>query len=266
MERLQRNGEVFLVPIDQIVVDEAKNNKRTDYGDIEELAQSIASESGLKTPILLKKIRGEEKYELIHGHRRMRAIQLLISKGVEFPRVRAFLAPVNYTQDDVLLDMIIMNDGKPFNNYEQGLVFVQLKGRGFTETEISKRVGKSTTHIHNCIEMASLPKVIQNEIAAGNISGGTAVSIFKNAENEEEAVLFVQNTILKAKEESGGKQKKATSRHAENAALSPIKTLERVAELLEEHKINNSKVSLFKALLSRSRAKVKPEDFIELFK
>lgn len=265
MERLQRNGEVFLVPFEQIIVDEEKNNKRTDYGDIEELATSIA-ESGLKTPVLLKKVRGEEKYELMYGHRRMRAINLLISRGVEFPRVRAFLAPPNYGQDDILLDMIIVNDGKPFNNFEQGLVFVQLKGRGFTEAEISKRVGKSTTHIHNCIEMASLPKVVQNEIAAGNISGGTAVSIFKNAASEEEAILFVQGSIANAAKESGGKKKKATSRHADNVALSPLKTLEKVAELLKEGKIENSKVSLLKSLLSRVKAKVKPEDIIELFK
>jgi len=49
---------VFLVPFEQIVVNEEKNNLRADYGNIEELATSIA-ESGLKNPILLKKLEGK---------------------------------------------------------------------------------------------------------------------------------------------------------------------------------------------------------------
>ena len=102
-----------------------------------------------------------------------------------------------------------MNDGKPLTNYEQGLVFVQLRSRGFKDIEISKRVGKSATHIHNCIEIASLPKAIQNEISAGNISGGTAVAVFKNANNEEEALALIKNTIDAAQKEAGGKTQKS---------------------------------------------------------
>lgn len=261
--RLQRNGEVFLVPFDQIVVNEEKNNLRADYGNIEELATSIA-ESGLKNPILVKKAKGEERFELLHGHRRYRAIKFLIDKGEEFPKVRAFLAPATYTQDDVLLDMITMNDGKPLTNYEQGLVFVQLRSRGFKDTEISKRVGKSATHIHNCIEIASLPKSIQNEISAGNISGGTAVAVFKNADNEEEAIALIKSTIETAQKEAGGKPKKATSRHASNVALSPIKTMEKIVELLGNK--TDDKAVFFKKVVSRLKAKEKPENFLELFK
>lgn len=263
-ERLQRNGEVFLVPIDSIVVDEEKNNKRIDYGDIEALANSILH-SGLKTPVSLKKFRGEDKYELTHGHRRLRAIKHLASKGIDFPRVRAFLNPSNYNEDDVLVDMIVMNDGKPLTNYEQGLVFVQLTHRGFKEKEISERVGRSISYIHNCIEMAELPKNIQNKIADGSISGLTAVEIFKNSEDENEASKFVEESIEKAKEENGGKNKKATKRHASNVSKSPMKTLESLKSLLEEKEIENEKTELLKKVVSRLKAKETPEDFIKLF-
>ena len=216
-------------------------NKRVDYGDIDSLAESILS-SGLKTPILLKKIRGEDKYELIHGHRRYRGIQKLIQRGESFPRIKAFLAPQNYTEDDVLLDMIVMNDGKPFNNYEQGLVFLQLVHRGFTETEISSRVGKSTTHIRNCVEMGRLPKSIQNEIAQGNVSGLTAVDIVKQSNSEEEAIDTLQESIKKAQAENNGEKKKATSRHA-SISLSPFKTLEKVKKFLKKKRLIMKKLS-----------------------
>jgi ParB family chromosome partitioning protein len=261
MERLKRNGEVLLVPVEQIIVNEEKNNRRVDYGDIAELAESILN-SGLKNPILVRKVRGEETYELMHGHRRFRAIQSLIEKGEEFPRVRAFIAPKNYNEDDVLLDMIVMNDGKPLNNYEQGLVYFALENRGFTIKEISKRVGKSVPHIHNCLNMAKLPKPIQNEVAAGNLSGLTATEIVKNSESEEEALNVVKQSIEKAKAEG----KKVTKRFAtKNVSLTPTKTLERVKEILNEKNITSKEAEVFKKVLGRLKAKETPEAIAELF-
>lgn len=261
MERLKRNGEVLLVPIENIVVNEEKNNKRVDYGDIEELANSILN-SGLKNPILVKKIRGEENYELMHGHRRFRAIRSLIERGEEFPRVRAFIAPKDYNEDDVLLDMIVMNDGKPLNNYEQGLVYVLLGNRGFSPKEISQRVGKSIPHIHNCTKMAKLPKSIQNEIATGNLSGLTATEIYENSSSEEEAVAIVKDSVEKAKAEG----KKVTKRFAtKNVSLSPTKTLERVKEILSEKNITSKEAEVFRKVLGRLKAKETPEAIAELF-
>lgn len=226
-ERLARSGEVFLVPVNQIVVDESANNTRVDYGDIEALAKSIES-SGLKSPISLKKVHGKDEYILVHGHRRMRAIKHLIENGIEYPRVKAFLMPKQYGEDDILLDMLTMNDGKPLSAYEQGLVFVRLINRGFVEKEICEKVGRSMTFVHNAIEMAKLPKQVQNEIAEGSISGLTAVEIFKISNDEDEAIEKVSEAIKIAKSEN----KKATARHAQ-VSYSPYKVIEKLAEILK---------------------------------
>jgi ParB family chromosome partitioning protein len=261
--KLTRNGEIYLVPVSEIIVDEAKNNTRVDYGDIEGLAESIKN-SGLKNPILLKKERGKDEYHLVHGHRRMRAINHLIKLGVEYPKVRAILVPKDYNQDNVLLDMLTLNDGKPLSVYEQGLVFVQLIDRGFKEKEIAEKVGRSVKFVRDGMEMAKLPKSIQNEIAEGTISGYTAVEIAKVAGDEDKAVETVKNAIDEAKKENGGKKKKATARHAKVGGT-PFKTLERVCELLTQLEINTEGAILFKRAMKLAKMKEAPEKIFEIF-
>ena len=264
-ERLKRSNEVFLVPFEQIELDEQNNNKRMEFGDIDGLADSIEN-SGLKTPLLLKKVRGEERFILLHGHRRFRAIQLLINRGVEFAGIKSFLAPVDYTNDNVLLDMITMNDGKPFTNLEQGLVFVQLVDRGFNEAEISKKVGKSTSHIRNCMEMASLPKKIQNMIASGSLSGLTAVELSKNVKSEDELIAQIEAAVEQAPVSEDGKKKKITKKNVEKIAnSSPLKKMEELKAKLSEQGIVNKNTALLDKLVSRLKAKQSVEEIIEIF-
>ncbi len=79
MERLKRTGETFLIPFENIIVDENINGGRLIFEGIEELAASI-KEAGLKVPVLVQKLRNEEKYVLVQGKRRYKAIQLLIER------------------------------------------------------------------------------------------------------------------------------------------------------------------------------------------
>lgn len=261
--KLTRNGEIYLVPVNEIIIDEEKNNTRIDYGDIEMLAESIKN-SGLKNPILVKKEYGKDEYHLVHGHRRMRAINYLLEKGVEYPKVRATLVSKDYNQDNVLLDMLTLNDGKPLSAYEQGLVFVQLIDRGFKEKEIAEKVGRSITFVRNGIEMAKLPKHIQNEIADGSISGLTAVEITRTANDENEAKEKVKEAIDTAQKENGGEKKKATARHAK-VNSNPYKTLDRVYELLNELEINSEGAILFKRAMKMAKMKEAPEKIFEIF-
>ena len=79
MERLKRTGETFLIPFENIIVDENINGGRLIFEGIEELAASI-KEAGLKVPVLVQKLRNEEKYVLVQGKSRYKAIQLLIER------------------------------------------------------------------------------------------------------------------------------------------------------------------------------------------
>ena len=60
------------VPLDGIT---PGPNVRTEYGDLESLAASIR-EHGVLTPLLLRRLSGDEPYELVAGGRRYRAALL----------------------------------------------------------------------------------------------------------------------------------------------------------------------------------------------
>jgi ParB/RepB/Spo0J family partition protein len=263
-DRLKRTGEIFLVPFEQIVIDEEINNGRIDFGDLNELADSI-QEVGLRIPLLVKKTRGEDKYVLIQGKRRFKAIQILVDRGIEFAGIRCVLAPVNYNIENSLIDQIVMNDGKPYSNLEQGIVFSQLIERGFTVQEISKKTGKSNTHINHCIEVSSLPKVVQNMISSGSVSGLTAVNLSKVIQSEDELIKNLENAVESAPEVDGKKKKVTNKNIKEIASMSPMKKLEELKRVLSERENKNEISLVVIKLVSRLKAGEDVESMLELF-
>ena len=265
-ERLKRVGEVFSIPFDKIIIDENINNGRIDFGDLNELADSI-EQSGLRVPLLVKKIRGEEKYTLIQGKRRFKAIEILVNRGVEFAGIKCFAAPLNYSIENSLFDQIVMNDGKPYSNLEQGHVFSQLVERGFTVADISKKVAKSSTHILNCVSLVALPKKVQDLISSGAVSGLTAVELSKVVKTEDELIQKLEEAVETAPIASDGTKKKVTKKNVSDVAItSPMKKLEEVKKRISEmENVNPELTQFFNKLVSRLKAGESIESLIELF-
>jgi ParB family chromosome partitioning protein len=267
-ERLKRIGEVFLIPVDKIVIDEQINNGRIDFGDLEELANSI-EESGLRIPLLVKrtKVDGEEKFILMQGKRRLKAIELLIARGVDFPGIKCLTVSPTYSVENSLFDQIVMNDGKPYSSVEQGIVFAQLIERGYDAKEISRKVGKSVSHILNCVEVASLPKRVRDLVASGSLSGLTAVELSKVVTNEDELVAKLEAAIAEAPVNAVGEKKKVTNKNVKQiASASPMKKLAEVRLALREEGIENERTELLRVLVSRLKAGESVESIAELFK
>jgi ParB-like partition proteins len=265
-ERLKRAGEISLVPFEKIIIDDEVNTARIDFGDLTELANSI-QECGLRVPILVQKVRGEDSYILCQGKRRLKAIGLLIERGIEFAGVKCFLAPQTYRLEDSLIDQIVMNDGKPYSGLEQGIVFGQLVTRGFAVQDISKKTGKSLSHINNCIEIASLPKKVRDLIAAGSVSGLTAVELSKVVHNENELIEKLEKAVETAPVASDGKKKKITNKNIQQiASTSPLKKLDEVKEVLKSEGVENELTKFFEKLVSRLKAGESVDSLVELFK
>jgi hypothetical protein len=96
----------------EIIVDETKN-ARIVYDDIEELMLSIV-ENGLRNPLKVRKVNG--KIHLREGFRRMRAVKLAFEKGLNIARVPVILDERQLSEEEVTLEFLINNDGKPLYN------------------------------------------------------------------------------------------------------------------------------------------------------
>lgn len=170
-------------------------NSRTDFGDIDELAKQIA-EQGVLNPISVRK--GEnDTYELVDGERRYRAVMRLIEQGVEIARVPAIILPKSITKEQLLLQQIMRNEGKPFEEYEYGIAYKKLMDvNGLTIDEIAAKVGKKRWHVDCCLSHLRRDERVQELLKNNKISGAQVRDIYKAHHNEEEAV----KEIMKAAE------------------------------------------------------------------
>ena len=199
----------LMVPPSSIVADE-KKNPRFEYGDIEELMNSIL-ENGIKNP--LKGYQKDGKIVLKDGHRRMRAIKLAIEKGKKIERVPVILEQRPMNEEERTLEYIIYNDGKPLTMLEQSEVIKRLLNFGWKVTEIEKKTGKARGYIENLILLTRSSMKVQRFVQEGKISAHAVIQIMQAVKGDaEKAAVEVEAAIKRATE--AGKEK-ATPKHVE---------------------------------------------------
>jgi ParB family chromosome partitioning protein len=255
-----KKTDILLVDPKNILVTDGFN-VRQDMGNLEELADSINS-MGVEVPLKAKKVRGEEKYELVDGHRRYAAIQLLLAKGTDIPYVP--VQPYTGNEEDRVFSMIITGTGqKSLTELEQAEAIKRLIAFGYGADEIAKKIGKSLPHVYNLMQLANCTKKIKDVIAKGEISGNTVVQIVKQTDDEHEQYEMITNAVSAAK--AAGKNKATAKNVANLKTKTPIQKLKDVSNYFADNGITNEKVELLDSLLLNiNNATV--EELIELLK
>lgn len=213
-------------------------NVRIDYGNIDELKESIR-ENGLKIPLRVYK--EDSNIFLTDGHRRLRAINLLLDEGEDIKSVPCISEPKNYSEEQRIFDIFLTGDSKALDDIERGILFQRLVDRGYTQAEIAKKIGRSQMYVSNAIAATNLPKLVKNAVASGEIAVSTAVSVARMSNTEKEVIDTVQAAVRIAQENGKGR---ATINHVQ--AVSKPKAIPRVSisssfksykEFIEENSI-----------------------------
>lgn len=162
-------------------------NSRTDFGNIEELAAQI-KEQGMLNPITVipqKDDNGNETYRLVDGERRYRAVMLLLSRGVDIARIKALFLSKSTSEEEMLIQQFLRNEGKNFTEYELGVLCRKLRDNcGKTVAEIAKMLGKNQGVI--CYALADLeydPR-IQEMLKNNQICGPDVRRVFTAAKEK----------------------------------------------------------------------------------
>lgn len=209
--------------IDPRIIEEYPGyNGRFNYTGIEELAESIKN-SGLRVPLKVF-VEGEQIY-VSAGHRRLRAIKLLIEKGEDIKSVKCELEPKHFNLDDRIFDLVLTNDGVPFTQLEEGHIYLRLVNGGYNQTEIAGKVGKSQAHISNCLMLATTSKRIQNLMIEDRIACSSVMKVLKAVKNEEEAyeILIAAINGNDAENTEGSNGEPVTKRQAGTAAVRAVR-------------------------------------------
>ncbi len=214
----ETQGKHFEVDIRNIrPLQRAGGNIRSDYGDLTELAISIFYE-GIIMPMRGYRVEDEgfSGYESFDGHRRLAAGNLLL-KGFEAPdpntgekmlykldSVRAKVIIVRadrYSDEQIILDMITTNSGKPLNPVEISEAIRRLMVHGWNAKEIAAKFGKTVRYVQNLEILAGAPKRHREMVASGVISYTLLGDIFKKAADYNEAIAQIEAALGVAKTE-----------------------------------------------------------------
>jgi ParB/RepB/Spo0J family partition protein len=138
MAKMQSMSGLREIPLSQIV---DNGNVRLNYREIEELAESIKT-SGQLEPVLVKPLEanedGIESYEIVAGHRRLRAIRYLHASGESFTTVKAVLV----SGDRLTIQLIENLQRTDLTAPERERGIYQMCKNGLSQKEVAGRLSK----------------------------------------------------------------------------------------------------------------------------
>ena len=191
------NSNVNKLSVSDLVRNKLQPRKIFDQKNLEELTNSI-KERGVIQPIIVRNSQDHtDKYEIIAGERRWLAAQ---NAGLHE-------VPVVITEADDLksLEFAIVENVQrhDLNSIEEANGYQKLIDQfGYDQEKVAKFIGKSRSHISNCLRLLTLPKEVITLIENGNLSQGHA-KVLVGLEN----AFFVAKKII---------DKKLSVRQAEN--------------------------------------------------
>ena len=191
------DSNINKLSITDLVRNKLQPRKNFDKENLEELTSSV-KERGVIQPIIVRQYADHKnKYEIIAGERRWLAAQ-----NAGFHEV-----PVVITEADDLksLEFAIVENVQrhDLNSIEEANGYQKLIDEfGYDQEKVAKFIGKSRSHVSNCLRLLTLPKQIIDLIETNKLSQGHA-KVLVGLEN----AIFVANKII---------DKKLSVRQAEN--------------------------------------------------
>ena len=215
------------IDISKIYPNKKQPRKNFEEKEITELSESIKNQ-GLIQPIVVRETSGG-MYEIIAGERRWRACQLAglhsvscVVMSVDDKNVYELALIENIQREN----LNVVEEAKAYKN------LIELNG--LKNEELSKKIGKSSSHISNLIRILDLDDEIHQMIIDGKISMGHA-----------RALIGVPNAVEKAKEIFEKKLsvrdvEKSTSKHKQTRK----KQLEKDPNIVDLEKELSDKIGL----------------------
>ena len=186
-EKIEAN--INKLSVSDITRNKFQPRKNFDQENLDDLTNSIR-ERGIIQPIIVRKSQNDKsKFEIIAGERRWVAAQ----------KAGLHEVPVVITEADDLksLEFAIVENVQrhDLNAIEEAQGYQRLIDDFLYDQEkVAKFIGKSRSHVSNCLRLLSLPKEVLNLIENNQLSQGHA-KILVGLENS----LFVANKIVEKK-------------------------------------------------------------------
>ena len=159
---------VFACPVEKIIPQKGQPRQRFDATKLDELAQSIR-EHGLIEPLVVRRVPGSDKFELIAGERRWRALQRA--------GVREALVVVKDVSPETAFELALIENvqREDLNAIELAEAYERLlRDHAYTQEALAERLGKDRTTIANVLRLLKLPARVRARVVAAELTEGHA--------------------------------------------------------------------------------------------
>lgn len=204
-----KRTDLFLIDPRNIVVVDGFNVRRE--FDLEELKEQI-KDKGVLNPVTVIPFRDEhgvEKYKLVDGERRYRAVMEAIAEGADIPFIKALKAPKDATLESLYIEQMMRNEGKRFTEYECAIMYKRFKDEfGYSQVEIAQKFHKSPAAISKCLSLLGMPDYLREKVQSGELSVTAAKEIASSYFDDESQIEAAKQAVHEAR----GQGKRATRR------------------------------------------------------
>lgn len=249
-----KRTDIYQIDPRNIVVVEGFNARKN--FDLDELKEQIRK-VGVLNPITVipfkDKETGAEKYRLVDGERRYRAVMALLAEGEDIKRIKAMYLPKGTKEEDLLIQQLLKNTGKQFSEIEMAKLFNRFKEQwGYTQTEIADKFCKKTSFVSRCMTLLDFPADIIAMMERGEISADTARQIVSQNKDDEDAQVEAADKAVKTAKAKG--KKTATTKdipvnvQAANLIAKIRKDLKKYASLMDSLDGENAEVMMANAI------------------
>lgn len=221
-----RNGiavnKTYLVPVEQIYLEPGYNIREANEQHVEYFAQCWESGQPIPALTVIPDADGK-RIKILDGQHRYLGALRAIERGVPIARIEC----KDFTGDeaDKIAFMVSSSQGKQLDPLERAKAYVRLKGFGWTNEEIAKKVGRSVSDVQMHLSLGDVPDAIKQCINAGQISYANAVAVAR--EHGDDAVNVIDAAVEEAKAQ--GKDKVT----AKTLKAKKVKPIDRLIELLK---------------------------------
>lgn len=217
-----------------LVLEEPGFNERTEYGDLNALAEDIFI-NGIIVPFIVRKPPGGGNFVYMDsGHRRRKAINILIKQGRWDKLIPCRAGDRNASPIDRLFTQLSENSGKPLRLLEKARVYQRIRkeaealGQKITGSEIAARSQTTKQAVSDAltlIEKAS-PHLIEL-IETDKISATTALEIIRQAADHKDQDIAANQALETAA--STGKTKASPKHLAKTPTVNNVNPVKKTS-------------------------------------
>ena len=244
-------GQANLISLKKIHLANLQVRKKFNQESLEQLSKSIKN-NGLVQPIILRKSKNNDDFELIAGERRLRAARIL-----KLDKIPSIVINVDDKKafEIGLIENLQRDDLSPVEEAEG---YKRLINEfSYTQEQLSEVVSKSRSHIANLLRILQLPEKVKKYILDGNLSLGHArclvgyvgaVELAERIVKEGLSVRYVERLFhqkdLNTNKENFDKKKTIKEKDADTSLLEKELSLKLGVKLTINDKNNKGNIKI----------------------